>query len=93
MPLTTVTIGETDFDFEPSVDDFNGYLNAQMPNNKVAPAFNFLMASIKEEQKKDFKEVVMLDGKPNGIVVLQLVDVVAGEFNQGVSISLKKPKA
>jgi predicted nuclease of predicted toxin-antitoxin system len=51
------------------------------------------MASIKEEQKKDFKEVVMLDGKPNGIVVLQLVDVVAGEFNQGVSISLKKPKA
>ena len=91
MPLTTVTIGDQDFDFNPTVDDFNQYLNAQMPNNKVAPAHNFLMRTIDENQKDDFKKIALLDGKPNGMVVLEVAGVVAGEFNGGVAISLKKP--
>lgn len=90
--LTTVTIGEKDIDFDISVDDFNQYLNEQMPNDKINPAFNFLMRSVTADHKDELKQLVMTNGRANGIVVLQVAGVLAEQFSGGVTVSLKKPK-
>ncbi|MCX4187166.1 putative phage tail assembly chaperone [Methylophaga sp. OBS4] len=89
---TTVTIGEQDFDFSIGVDDYNRYINEQMPNDKVAPAFNFLMRTVAEKQKDAFKKVVLVDGKPNGFLVMQVAQELVVDYTGGVKVSLKKPK-
>lgn len=91
--MTTVTIGEKDIVFEVGVDEFNQYLNEQMPNDKVNPAFNFLMRSVTPDHKDDLKSLVMKDGKVNGIAALQIAGVLAEQFSGGLNISLKKPKS
>lgn len=92
MSETTVTIGEQDLTFNVDVDDFNQYLNEQMPNDKVAPAYNFLSRTVLDDCKEAMKKAVLTDGKPNGMLVLQIAGVLAGEFGGGVEVSLKKPK-
>lgn len=92
MKQLSVTVGDIDLDFEVETDDFNQYLNEQMPNDKVAPAYNFLARTVKDESKDALKKIALDDGKPNGIVVLQIAGVLAEQFGAGVQISLKKPK-
>ena len=93
MSKSTINVGDKELDFEVGVDDFNTYLNDQMPNDKVAPAYHFLLNTVTEDSKDDFKAVVIVDGKPNGLVALQMAGVLAEQFGGGVQISLKKPKA
>ncbi len=92
MSKTTVTIADNDIEFDVSVDDFNQYLNEQMPNDKVAPAFNFLSRTVVEKDKETLKKLVLTGGKPNGMIVMQVAGVLAAEVGGGVNISLKKPK-
>lgn len=92
MTQITMQVGDADLSFQVTNDDFNQYINEQMPNDKVGPAFNFLSRAVTDKDKKAFKEVALIDGKPNGLIVMQIVSVVAEEFGGGVSISLKKPK-
>lgn len=87
----TVTVGDIELQFAVSNSDFNQYINEQMPNDKVNPAFNFLSRTVTDAI--DFQSVALVDGEPNGLVVMQIVGEVAGEFGGGVSVSLKKPKA
>lgn len=89
---TTVTIDDQDFDFSIGVDDYNRYINETNPNDKVAPAFNFLMRTVSDKQKDDFKKVVLIDGKPNGFLVMQVAGEMVGDFAGSVQVSLKKPK-
>lgn len=89
---TTVAIGDKDIDFNVGVDEFNQYLNEQMPNDKVNPAFNFLMRTVTDDHKEDLKRLVMKDGKVNGMAALQIAGVLAEQFSGGLNISLKKPK-
>ncbi|EPC4028609.1 putative phage tail assembly chaperone, partial [Aeromonas salmonicida] len=38
----TLTIAGTDISFEPTMTAYNGFLNDMMPDDKVAPAHNYL---------------------------------------------------
>lgn len=89
---TTVTIGDQDIDFTIGVDDYNRYINEQMPNDKVAPAYNFLMRTVSEKDKEAFKKLVMRDGKPNGFLVMQVAAEMIADYSGDVQISIKKPK-
>jgi len=93
MSTITINAGDKALNFNVETDDFNQYLNDLTPNDKVAPAYNFLAQTIDEKCQKDFKALVMRDGKPNGVVVLQIVGVIAEEFGAEVKISLKKQRA
>ena len=93
MSELTVTVDNKELTFSVTNDDFNQYLNEQMPNDKVAPAFNFLSRTVVESSRDNFNAVLVVDGKPKGIAVLQVAGVLAGEFGGGVQISLKKPSA
>ena len=92
MSLVTVSVGDLDLNFDIGVDDYNQQINETMPNDKVAPAFNLLSRTVTDECKDDFKKIALIDGKPNGFVVMQIAGLAIGEFSGGVEISLKKPK-
>ena len=89
---TTVVINDKEISFSIGVEDYNRYLNEQMPNDKVAPAYNFLIRTVDEKQKEELKKLIMVDGKPNGLVVVQVAGSLAADFAGGVQISIKKPK-
>lgn len=91
--MATVTIGETDFDFKYETESFNQYLNEQMPNDKINPAFNFLMRTVVDEQKEQLKQTLLNGQTVNGVVALQVAGVLAQQYSGGVNISLKKPKS
>lgn len=88
--LTTVTIGEKDIDFKYETESFNQYLNEQMPNDKINPAFNFLMRTVVDEHKEDLKKALLNGQTVNGVMALQIAGVLAQEYSGGVTISLKK---
>ena len=46
----TLTIGGDDFDFSVGLTDFNTLQNEMMPNNKVSPSENFLMATVDDDR-------------------------------------------
>jgi hypothetical protein len=93
MPKITITVADKDINFNIESDDFNQYINEQMPTDKVGPAYNFLSRTVLEEDREKFKSIALSGGKPNGFIVMQMAGVTAEEFGGGVSISLKKPKA
>lgn len=92
MAEITVTVGEQDLVFDVAMDDYNRFINETLPNDKVNPAFNLLSRTVKESDKEAFKKIVLVDGKPNGMIVMQIAGVVVGEMGGEVSISIKKPK-
>ena len=57
------------------------------------PAFNLLSRTVKEESKEAFKKIVLVDGKPNGMIVMQIAGVVVSDMGGDVQISIKKPKS
>jgi len=88
----TVEVSDVDIKFNVSDDDFNKYINDQMPNEKVNSAYNFLSRTVDADSKDEFKKIAVNGATPKGMVVMQIVGVVAEEFGSGVSISLKKQK-
>ena len=88
-----VTVGTKDLGFNVEIDDYNKYINETQPNEKVKPAFNFLSRTVTEDCREAFTNAVMVNGKPNGLIVLQIVGVLIEDFGGDVEISLKKPKA
>ena len=80
-----LTIGDTEFEFSPTVSDHNNYTNAMMPDNKVAPAYSFLTRTVKSEQKEALKE--LLDSVPG--LVMELFMEVSKAAKGGIKVSLK----
>lgn len=81
-----VTIGDTDFEFTPTVQDANNYTNDMMPNNKVAPAYTYLTRTVKPEQKAALTE--LLDSVPG--LTIELYATVSNASKGGIEITLKK---
>lgn len=90
--VITVEVADIDINFNVSDDDFNKYINDQMPNEKVNSAYNFLSRTVDEKSKDEFKKIALNGVVPKGLVVMQIVGVIAEEFGSGVAINLKKPK-
>lgn len=84
MPIT-VNVKGIPFEFEVSVQVYNKYINEMQPNNKVSPASNFLMRSIKAEQKEELREILELPGAP-----LQIAAAVIEEYAPDLEISVGK---
>ncbi|MFA0607270.1 putative phage tail assembly chaperone [Vibrio amylolyticus] len=81
-----VTVGTTDFEFTPSVQDANNYTNDMMPNNKVAPAYTYLSRTVNQQQKDELVE--LLDNVPG--LTIELFATVNQASKGGLEISLKK---
>jgi hypothetical protein len=90
----TVTVGEEELGFNADHDDFNRYINEQMPNDKVGPAYNFLSRTVAPESKDAFKRLALTeDLKPKGLIVLQIAGAITQELGGDVAVAIKKPKA
>lgn len=86
MKKTVVLIvGGTEFSFSAEPQDLNNYINELMPNNKVAPARQFLMRTIESEQKDALKK--LLD-EGFGLEV-ELHSKVTEQLKGGLEISVK----
>lgn len=82
-----IEIGEDTFDFTIDINAYNAFVNAFLPNNKVAPAFNFATTTVKPEQQA--KLIEWLD---KGIAV-DVANHLAEEFKPAVKIAVKKSHA
>lgn len=91
MAEITVTVADKDLTFDVAMDDYNKFINDTLPNDKVNPAYNFLSRTVVADDKEAFKKAVLVDGKPNGMVVMSIAGVVVGEIGGDVEISVKKP--
>jgi hypothetical protein len=70
-----VTIGEVDFTFTPTVNDYNNYTNDMMPDNKVEPARTYLTRTVEPKQKEALIE--LMNTVP-GLIIDLFGEVVKG---------------
>jgi hypothetical protein len=80
-----LSIGETDFTFSPTVNDHNNYTNELMPDNKIAPAHQFLTRTVEPSQKDELVE--LLDSVP-GLVMDAFMEVTKASKG-GLKVTLK----
>ncbi|WP_019615480.1 putative phage tail assembly chaperone [Psychromonas ossibalaenae] len=80
-----VSVGDTEFNFSPTVTDHNNYTNELMPDNKVAPAYTFLTRTVDSEQKDALIE--LLDSVP-GLIMELFMEVNKGAKG-GIKVNLK----
>jgi hypothetical protein len=91
-PLITVSVGDTDLNFAADHDDFNRFINEQMPNDKVGPAYNLLSRTVTDESRAAFRAAVLTeDQRPKGLIVLQIAGVITQELGGNVEVTVKKP--
>lgn len=91
-PLITISVGDTDLNFAADHDDFNRFINEQMPNDKVGPAFNLLSRTVADDSREAFKRIALTDDqKPKGLIVLQIAGVITQELGGDVAVAVKKP--
>ena len=84
----TVETPKGDITFNINGVDYNKYLNATQPNNKVQPATNFLLNTVIEADAKKLKELVQDPG-----AALFLVGAVIEEYQPEFNFTVKKSKA
>jgi hypothetical protein len=89
-----VAVGDEELAFNAGHDDFNRFINEQMPNDKVGPAYNFLSRTVADDSREAFKRLALTDDqKPKGLIVLQIAGVITQELGGEVAVTVKKPKA
>ncbi len=54
----TLTIAGTDISFEPTMTAYNSFINDMMPNDKVAPAHNYLKKIVCPESKEALDDLL-----------------------------------
>ena len=80
----TLTIAGTDISFEPTMTAYNGFINDMMPNDKVAPAHNYLKKIVCQESKEALDELLK---RPSA--ALQLAGAINKEFAPDLEITVK----
>ena len=80
----TLTIAGTDISFEPTMTAYNGFINDMMPNDKVAPAHNYLKKIVCTESKEALSDLLALPG-----AALQLTAKINEEFAPALDITVK----
>ena len=74
--------------FDVTRDEYNRYVNAVLPNNKIAPAHNFCIGVINDDSKADLKAV--FKAAPGAEV--QVAAAVLEEYMPDLEITVKKQK-
>jgi hypothetical protein len=82
-----LTIGETDFKFNVTVQDHSEYIDTISRGESItAASHNFVMRTIDDKQKTDFKE--LLTNSPGA--ELQIAGSIKAEFSPVLEIKVKK---
>ncbi|MCD9491061.1 hypothetical protein GLP30_09530 [Photobacterium phosphoreum] len=81
-----LAIGGESLSFVPTEVDYNDYMNELMPDNKVAPAHNFVFNTAVEESKPAVREIAAT----NPSAVVQIAAVLMQEFAPALDIKVKK---
>lgn len=79
-------ISGTSIGFTMTTEDYNGYLNEIMPDNKVAPAHNLVMRTVDADSKETLRSI--LDTSPGAS--MQIAGLLTQEFAPSIEISVKK---
>lgn len=82
----TLEVGDKEFTFELTPQDVTKYFNAVTQANKVAPANNLLVNTVKQEERASLKALL---GNP--VLVMQLAGALLEEYGPDVEITVKKP--
>lgn len=82
----TLEVGDQEFTFELTPQDVTKYFNAINQTNKVSPANNLLVTTVKQEQRASLKALL---GNP--VLVMQLAGTLLEEYGPDVEITVKKP--
>ena len=80
----TLTIAGTDISFEPTMTAYNSFINDMMPNDKVAPAHNYLKKIVCQESKEVLDELLKRPG-----AALQLAGAINQQFAPDLEITVK----
>ena len=84
----TLEVGSSEFTFDLTPQDVTKYFNALTQTNKVAPANNLLVSSVKQEQRATLKPLLA-----NPVMVMQLAGTLLEEYSPDVEIAVKKPSS
>lgn len=84
----TLEVGEAEFTFDLTPQDVTKYFNAVTQTNKVAPANNLLVSTVKQEQRATLKPLLA-----NPVLVMQLAGALLEEYSPDVEIAVKKPSS
>jgi hypothetical protein len=84
----TLEVGDKEFTFTLTPQDVTKYFNSLTQNNKVAPANNLLVNTIKQEERARLKELL---GNP--VMVMQLAGALVEEYGPDVEVIVKKPSS
>ena len=88
----TLERGDKEFTFNLSPQVITKYFNATTQANKVAPAHNLLMGTVKDEEKAALKALL-----ENPITTMTLAGALLEEYSPDVEVIVKKssstPKA
>ncbi|NWD24868.1 hypothetical protein HX864_16470 [Pseudomonas yamanorum] len=82
----TLEVGDKEFTFELTPQDVTKYFNAVTQANKVAPANNLLVTTVKQEERATLKPML---GNP--VFVMQLAGALLEEYSPDIEITVKKP--
>ncbi|MDD1138568.1 putative phage tail assembly chaperone [Pseudomonas sp. TNT2022 ID233] len=82
----TLQVGDKEFTFTLTPQDVTKYFNSLTQNNKVAPANNLLVNTIKQEERATLKTLL---GNP--VMVMQLAGALVEEYGPDVEVIVKKP--
>ena len=82
----TLEVGDKEFTFELTPQDVTKYFNAVTQANKVAPANNLLVNTVKQEERATLKPML---GNP--VLVMQLAGALLEEYSPDVEVTVKKP--
>ncbi|AMW86426.1 MULTISPECIES: putative phage tail assembly chaperone [Pseudomonas] len=82
----TLEVGDKEFTFELTPQDVTKYFNAVTQTNKVAPANNLLVNTVKQEERASLKPML---GNP--VLVMQLAGALLEEYSPDVEVTVKKP--
>ncbi|WP_455811897.1 putative phage tail assembly chaperone [Pseudomonas graminis] len=79
-----LTIAGTDISFSPDMATYNKYINEMAMNNKVAPAYNFLVRIVDADSKEALLKIMEQPG-----ATLQIVGKVLEEYTPELEITVK----
>lgn len=88
----TLTVNGEDITFVIGPEDYNSYINAMTPTNKVSPAHNFLVRTVAEEDKDKLMRLLKKPGAAL-LVVSNVLEDYMPDLTITVGKSSRSPEA
>jgi len=84
----TLEVGDQEFTFQMTPQVVTKYFNATTQANKVAPANNLLITTVKQEERASLKPFLA-----NPVTVMELAGALLEEYSPDIDIIVKKSSA